>query len=257
MIYLNLELTDRCNVKCIMCGQAYSSNVHDTPDRYMSTETWSHLLEGLADVDEEISLCPHWLGDPTVHPEFAPMIREAFQRNTGNRLFRFFKVHTNGALLHRKDGIEAVLDCAASRGQAPDTFQFLHFSLDALTRDVFTHVKGVDLHQRTYANVLKLLRRRRERGLAWPKVTLAFVVMEENRRDAAPFLRFWRDTFAELGEEAPQVTWDWPIEARDTLYFRRLNHEDQDAATRLHRDVLVELGVIADHESGELMPGSF
>jgi len=256
MIYLNLELTDRCNLRCIMCGQAYSSNVHDTPDRYMSGETWTRLLEGLADVKDEVSLCPHWLGDPTAHPEFSPMIREAFDRNDGNRLFRHFKVHTNGALLHRKGGIDAVLDCASAPGQAPDTFQFLHLSLDAYHQDVFERVKGVDVREQTYDNTLQLLRRRAERRMEWPKVTVAFVVMEENRDDAAPFLDFWRRTFVELGSD-PQVTWDWPLEARDTIYFRRLNAADQDAATQLHLDVLVELGVISDRDAGARMPGSF
>jgi len=256
MIHLNLELTDRCNLRCIMCGQAMTSNVHDSPDRYMSRETWSRLLEGLADVGEEIALCPHWLGDPTVHPEFSDMIREAFERNADNRLFRHFKVHTNGALLDRRNGIDVVLDCAARSDQAPDTFEFVHFSLDAYSRDVFSRIKGVDARGRTYDNALRLLRSRQVMGLQWPKVTVAFVVMEENRHDAGDFLGFWRSTFEELGRPY-QVTWDWPVERLDTIYFRRLNHADQDAATQLHRKTLVDLGVIREANAGATMPRSF
>ncbi len=256
MIYLNLELTDRCNLRCVMCGQAWTDNVHDTPDRYMTRETWTRLLEGLATVGHDVSLCPHWLGDPTVHPDFTPMVAEAFERNRDNRLFRAFKVHTNGALLHRKGGVETMLACAARPDQQPDTFEFLHFSLDAFERDTFLRVKGVDVRNTAYDNALTLLRRRRELGLEWPKVTVAFVVMEENRHDAAPFLRFWRDTFEQL-DSRYQVTWDWPIERLDTIYFRRLNHEQQDAATALHKDVLLELGLITDADQGDTMARSF
>ena len=184
------------------------------------------------------------------------MVAEAFARNRDNRLFRHFKVPTNGALLDRNNGIETLLDCAARDDLAPDTFEFVHFSLDAYSPDVFRRIKGVDQRQRVYDNARQLLRRRRERGLLWPKVTVAFVVMQDNRHDARPFLEFWRGTFDGLGSDF-QVTWDWPVEPRDTIYFRRLNHAEQEAASRLHREVLLDLGVISRAEAAETMPRSF
>ncbi len=256
MIYLNLELTDRCNLRCTMCDQAWTTNVHDSPDRYMSEPTWRRLLEGLEGVEEEISLCPHWLGDPTVHPRFAPMLRWAFERNAGNRLFRHFKLHTNGVLLDRDDAIDTLLDCAERGDQHPDTLQFVHFSLDAHSADTWRRVKGAGGRQRAYDNVERLLAGRRQRGLLWPKVTVAFVVMEDNRGDAADFLRHWR---SRLGDPAagPQVLWDWPVEARDSIYFRRLNHSDQEAADRVHREVLLELGLIDRGDQARTMDRSF
>lgn len=256
MIYLNLELTDRCNLRCVMCDQAWNDRVHDAPDRNMSEDTWQHLLEGLEGVDEEISLCPHWLGDPTVHPRFTPMIRWAFERNAGNRLFRHFKLHTNGVLLDRDGGVDTLLDCAGRPDQEADTFQFVHFSLDAFAPEVWERVKGGGGRERAYANVLRLLRLRRERDLLWPKVTVAFVVMEENRGDAAAFLDHWQRTLGELGD-GPQLLWDWPVEARDSIYFRGLNHSDQDRADRIHREVLLELGLIDDPAQARTMDRSF
>ncbi len=256
MIYLNLELTDRCNLRCTMCDQAWSTNVHDTPDRYMTEETWQGLLDGLVDFDDEVSLCPHWLGDPTVHPRFAAMVRWAFEHNRDNRLFRHFKLHTNGVLLDRDGGIGTLLDCAGRDDQRPDTFQFVHLSLDAHSPEVWTRVKGAGGRDDAYRNALDLLELRRTRGLEWPKVTVAFVVMEENRRDAADFLAFWRHALGDAGGE-PQVLWDWPVEARDSIYFRGLNHADQDAADRLHRDVLLELGLIDDPAQARTMDRSF
>ncbi len=256
MIYLNLELTDRCNLRWVMCDQAWTANVHDSPDRYMAEETWQTLLEGLAGVDEEISLCPHWLGDPTVHPRFGPMLRWAFDRNGGNRLFRHFKLHTNGVLLDRDDAVETLLDCAAGAEQRQDTFQFVHFSLDAHTADTWRRVKGTGGRRRAYDNVIRLLAERRERGLDWPKVTVAFVVMEENRADAAAFLAHWREELDAYGD-GPQVLWDWPVEARDSIYFRRLNHSDQQAADRVHQEVLLELGLIEDGAQARTMDRSF
>ena len=242
MIYLNLELTDRCNLRCQMCGQAFTGTVHDDGRNDMAFDVWQTLLEGMADVPDEVSLCPHWLGEPTVHPRFTEMVHLAFRRNSGNRLFRFFKLHTNGVLLDRNDGIARLLDCAAREDQRPDTFQFVHFSLDAHDPAIYEQVKGADTGAAARANILELLRRRRQRGLTWPRVTVAFVVMPENRHDARAFLDFWSRTLEEAGGPF-QVTSDWPAAGQDAIYFRRLNWDDQDAADRLHREVLAELGL--------------
>ncbi len=256
MIYLNLELTDRCNLRCTMCGQALAGEVHAADEHLMSRATWSHLLEGLADVPDEVSLCPHWLGEPTVHPEFAAMITEAFERNAGNRLFRHFKLHTNGVLLDRDHGVEVLLDCAARADQREDTFQFVHMSLDALSPEVYRAVKGAPGRQRAYANTEHLLRRRAERGLRWPRVTVAFVVMPGNRGEAGAFLDHWRRVFDELGDGAV-LTSDWPDGTRDAIYFRRLNWDDQEAADALHRSVIRELGLPPHPADSGAGPRSF
>lgn len=241
-VHLNLELTDRCNLKCRMCGQFYMPEVHLAPETFMAWETWTALVEGLADFPEEVALCPHWLGEPTFHPEFDRFIRFAFERNQGNRLFREFKLHTN-AVKFDATRSENLLDCAAMAQQEADTFRFIHFSIDGLSRSTYKHVKGADQRDRVYRNILSFLDARKARAQFYPRITVAFIVMPENRHEATGFLHFWRDVFRDYGEE-PAVVQDWPQEVRDTLYFRRLNQEDQTDADQLHRDVLAELALL-------------
>lgn len=240
-IHLNLELTDRCNLKCRMCGQFYMDEVHLGPETFMQWETWKALIDGLAGFPEEVALCPHWLGEPTFHPEFDRFIRYAFEQNEGNRLFREFKLHTNGVRFDLSRA-ENLLECANRGGQRPDTFQFIHFSIDALSRPVYRHVKGADQRDRVYRNILTFLERRRSLGVFYPRITVAFIVMEENRADAPGFLSFWQQALT-VGGEAPAVVWDWPHEVRDTIYIRRLNTEDQPKADRLFQEVLETLGL--------------
>ena len=97
---VNLELTDHCNIRCKMCSQSLRDEAHGAPHRFMDFETWSRALEGLAGLGPVV-LCPHWLGEPTLHPEFDRFVRHAFSLNSQNRLFRHFKVHTNAVLLPR------------------------------------------------------------------------------------------------------------------------------------------------------------
>lgn len=65
-----LELTNVCNLNCIMCGRnaaTFQPTVFDL--------AWLNLLEPVADRVEEVTLMG-W-GEPTVHPQFADFLRWA------------------------------------------------------------------------------------------------------------------------------------------------------------------------------------
>jgi len=255
-INVNLEITDLCNIKCRMCGQAYNKKVHNLqPNSFMKWEVWQASIDGLADYEDEISLCPHWLGEPCLHPEFDRFIRYAFENNQDNRLFRHFKLHTNGTLLGL-DRIDTLLDCANMDTMADDTFRFVHFSVDAYTPRIYFDIKKYDLGARVYQNIVRLLERRVERGLRWPFVTAAFIVMPENQHEARWFLDYWARQFELLGLEF-DVVYDWPQRIMDNLYFRRLHQADQAAADRLHRITLDDLGLLPLDAPGTFIEESF
>lgn len=254
-INLNLELTDHCNIKCRMCSQSLRDEAHGVPMRFMDWDTWRHALQGLAAVDDDVHLCPHWLGEPTIHPQFDRFVEYAFAVNPGNRLFREFKLHTNGVVFG-EERARLLLRMANRGDQAPDTFRFLHFSLDAFSAESYRFVKGSDRRDQVYRNVERFLRLRAETGSPWPYVTIAFVVQEGNHHEAAAFAAHWRGLLTDLGREVV-LSWDWPDREVDTLYFRPLNTGDQAAADRLHAEVCRDLG-IADGGSDRLRrPESF
>ncbi len=238
-VYLNLELTDRCNLRCRMCGQAQADQVHEVPETFMTWETWVDILENLRGFRDDVSLCPHWLGEPTFHPEFDRFVAHAFSQNADNRLFREFKLHTNGVLFDRTRA-SLLLDCAARSDQAPDTFRLVHFSVDAFRRETYRAIKRGDYRDRVYENIARFLALRADRGLQFPKVTVAFIVMPENLEEVVAFVAYWRGL---LGE-AVELVGDWPSGLRDAIYLRRLNQADQEAADRLHREALARVGLV-------------
>jgi MoaA/NifB/PqqE/SkfB family radical SAM enzyme len=255
-INVNLEITDLCNIKCRMCGQAYNPKVHNLqPNSFMKWDVWKACIDALAAYDDPVSLCPHWLGEPCLHPEFDRFLRYAFDNNTDNRLFRHFKLHTNGSLLDQAR-VETVLDCANQDSMAEDTFRFVHFSVDAYTPAVYYRIKKYDYGERVYRNIVNLLERREARRLKWPLVTNAFIVMPENQHEAERYLAYWRRRFEQL--DLPfDVVYDWPQRLRDNLYFRRLHQADQAAADRLHRIVLDRLGLLPLDAEGSWIEESF
>ena len=255
-INLNLELTDLCNIKCRMCGQAENPKVHNLQaNSFMKWDVWKASIDALESYTDEVSLCPHWLGEPCLHPEFDRFVRYAFDNNEGNRLFRHFKLHTNGSLLNDAR-IETLLDCANRDSMAEDTFRFVHFSVDAFTPGVYYAIKKFDYGERVYRNIVRLMERREARGLKRPYVTNAFIVMPEHQHEAPWYLDYWATVFDRLGVKW-EIFYDWPTHETDNVYFRRLHQADQPAADRLHRIVLDQLGVLGLDEAGTFVEDSF
>lgn len=249
-VNLNLELTDHCNIRCRMCSQSLRDEAHGQPHRFMDWETWRHSLRGLADIDEDVHLCPHWLGEPTIHPDFDRMVEYAFAVNAGNRLFREFKLHTN-AVVFSEQRARLLVRLANAPGLAADTFRFVHFSIDAHSPAVYADVKGADKGRLVYKNVERFLRVRAELGGLRPFVTLAFVVQPGNAHEARAFRDHWRGLLEELGREVAQ-SWDWPAREVDTIYLRPLNCGEQQEADALHARVCRELGIAPPGDAARL-----
>lgn len=254
-ISVNLELTDHCNIKCKMCSQSMRDEAHGVPMRFMSWETWRDALAGLEGMEEDVHLCPHWLGEPTIHHQFDRFVEYAFARNPGSRLFREFKLHTNGVVFSEARS-RLLVQLANLDHLAPETFRFIHFSIDAFSPAVYREVKGADRGEQVYRNIRRFLQVREELGARLPLVTLAFVVQPENAHEARAFRDHWKQVLEGLGREVAQ-SHDWPSQSLDTLYFRRLNCGDQAAADALHARVARQLGIAAPGSGSLRVAGSF
>jgi molybdenum cofactor biosynthesis enzyme MoaA len=244
-INVNLELTDHCNIKCPMCSQSLRDDAHGAPKRFMSWATWRALLTGLEDMDEEVHLCPHWLGEPTIHPEFDAFIEYAFTLNEDFRLFREFKLHTN-AVVFDEDRARRLIDLAQLAGGDPPCFRTIHFSIDAFSAESYQKTKGADRREQVFRNVERFLRLRTDLGARAPLAHLAFVVQPDNFHEAGDFLDYWQTLMEELGLPL-DVCFDWPSGPNDAVYFRPLNCGDQDEADRLHRQVCQTLGLVGQN----------
>ena len=255
MIAVNLELTDHCNIRCKMCSQSMREEAHGVPERFMEWDTWTALLQGLEDMDDDVHLCPHWLGEPTIHPQFDQFVEYAFAVNTGGRLFQEFKLHTN-AVVFSAERAELLIRLANAPHVAPDCFRSIHFSIDAFSRDAYREVKGRDHRDKVFANVERFLRIRHAMKAERPYAHLAFVVQPDNADEALAYRDHWVDILRELGRPH-DICYDWPHRDRDALYYRPLNTADQDASDALHARVCRDLGLIDGDQQRLRAAGSF
>jgi MoaA/NifB/PqqE/SkfB family radical SAM enzyme len=109
-VSLNLHLTRRCNLKCVMCEQHRHTDGPTglswyDPQRELPLSTWVGLLDQVAAFRPRLYLTG---GEPTLYPHFVDLLTEAKRRG--------FVVHlqTNGTLLDRvadslvSEGVEMV-----------------------------------------------------------------------------------------------------------------------------------------------------
>ncbi len=226
-------------------------DAHGSAKKFMEWETWKQALNGLIGHPEEIHLCPHWLGEPTIHPEFDRFVEYAFAINNGNKIFREFKLHTNAVVFNAARS-RLLLRMASLPFMAKDTFRFIHFSIDAFSAESYKDVKGADRRDIVYKNIEQFLNIRKEMGLIRPHVALAFVVQPGNSHEAILFLNHWQKILTKL--DAPfKVCSDWPDTEMDHIYFRRLNSGNQDASDKLHAQTIesLEIGLVQKNRRPE------
>jgi molybdenum cofactor biosynthesis enzyme MoaA len=216
---------------------------HGSAMTFMDWSTWSKAINDLNLIDEPVHLCPHWLGEPTIHPNFDQFVEYAFAQNTNNRLFHEFKLHTN-AVVFSESRSRLLLHLANLQHQHASTFRFIHFSIDAFSEEVYKTVKGVDRQEKVYRNIKRFIELRHSLGYRYPLITLAFVVQPENAHEADEFLAYWESVLKPLGNEI-QLTTDWPSKECDAIYFRRLNCGNQSEADLLHHKTSERLGILA------------
>ena len=185
-VSLNLHLTRRCNLKCVMCEQHRHTpgptglSWYD-PRRELPLSAWVDLMDQVAAFRPRLYLTG---GEPTLYPHFAELLTEAKQRG--------FVVHlqTNGTLLDR------VADTLVATG-----VEMVTISLDG-PREVHDAIRGQEgAFQKTCTGIEALVAARERQGSPGPIILLNCVVS----KDSLPILDQMVPLAHELGADILQI----------------------------------------------------
>ncbi len=162
-----LEVTNICNSLCASCPLTYDQFLPFEPKHHMSWETFRHIVDQLPQIERAVL---HGIGEPMLNKDLPRFVSHLKTRGA-QVLF-----NTNGILLDRRRGdalVEAGLD-------------ELRISLDAVTPDLYTRLRGVDKLPMVIENLKAFVARH---GAGQPKVSLWFVGMQANLNQIPDFVR--------------------------------------------------------------------
>lgn len=195
---LVLELTNACNLNCIMCGR----NAADFKPTVFDMDNF-YSLEPLMDIAEEVTLMG-W-GEPTIHPHFIEML-EVINRHSARKYFC-----SNG--MNLKKIKNAIFD------HNVDVFAI---SLDGATDETNSRIRRGSKINEITEDLKDIVRIKKERGLKYPWINFVFCAMDSNIQELPDLVRL----AAEIGIEEVKVVYLTVFE-EDLLHETLWGHEDK------------------------------
>ncbi len=166
-IFVQIEPTVICNLKCKMCIAAFSKKEvsHLTLDKFKIIRREFPYLR-------KISLVG--VGEPLLNPELFEIIR--FAKKEKIRI----GFTTNGVLL-TKNNIEKILDCKCD---------WLNISIDGATKETYQKIRQGSDFELVINNVKELMRAKKGNKIA---VSIWFLGMKDNIKELAQMVRLVSD----------------------------------------------------------------
>lgn len=222
---LVFELTNLCNLNCIMCGR----NASDFKPTVFDME-WFRYFEPMFDTIEEVTLMG-W-GEPTMHPHFEEML-EIIDRHSARKYFC-----TNGMRLDKiKDAIFKY---------HVDVFAV---SLDGASEETNNRIRrGSDI-KKIEKELSEIVAYKKANDLSYPWINFVFCAMKSNLHELPDLVRL----AAKIGIEEVKVVY---LTAFDNELAKEVLWDCQDEVRKVFDEAIKvgdELGVILKlpHIQGE------
>lgn len=202
---LVFELTNACNLNCVMCGR----NAADFKPTMFDMNIF-RSFEPLMDTVEEVTLMG-W-GEPTIHPHFNEML-EIINKHSARKYFC-----SNGMNLQKIKN--AIFDYRV------DVFAI---SLDGATDETNGRIRRGSKIQQITEDLEEIVEIKKERGLKYPWINFVFCAMRSNIKELPDLVRL----AAKIGIEEVKVVYL-------TVFNEELMNESLWGQGKLVRDTFEE-----------------
>lgn len=167
---LRIEITNRCNLRCIICDRSAMTRATEAIDWDLFTKIAGEAVDwGIP----QIGL--NRFGEPMLHPRLPDMI--AFVKDRGGKMCEFV---TNGTLLDEKRG-RAVLEAGVDR---------VAVSVDGFTKQTYEHIRAGASHEEAMANINRYIELKKKINPR-SKLQLNYVVTNETAAEVRDFQKHW------------------------------------------------------------------
>jgi len=171
---LKLEVTSRCNARCVFCG-------HGPGGEDMTWELYTSVIDAFP---EALEVQPQWYGEPLLWPHLADGIRYAKER--GHEV----SFATNASLLSGS----LALDIAAAEPNE------IRYSVDSHIPEVFEAIRPPLSFETVKRNIEAFQRIKGD-----TRTRVALLETQETRKNIETSVRFWRKR-VDIAKARPEVS---------------------------------------------------
>lgn len=220
---LHLEVTNACNLRCVMCPRQSMDRPVGRMDRELFTEI-ARQLRPFRGAIESVALMG--LGEPFLHPELIELGRIAKQAG----LYRLY-TSTNATLLDEKRVAE-LLDA--------DVFDQLILSVDG-DQPTYEAIRPGCRYEVVEAGVERLLAAKQSRAMRRPAIELQILLMDQTETEIENFCARWTP----LLEPRDRIlikevdTFGGQVDDRRTESHRRREPTERFACRQLWKDLSI------------------
>lgn len=170
-ICLNIEPTNACNLKCIMC---YNNDVK-TKKGIMDLDLYKKIIDESSLYNLE-SIKLSWRGEPLLNSNIIEMIRYAKEKNVLDVSF-----NTN-ALLLTDELSEQLID---------SNLDMILFSVDGATKETYEKIRVGGDYDKMVKNIKRFLEIKKQKKSKFPYTRIQFVKMDENCNETELLVNTW------------------------------------------------------------------
>lgn len=184
---INIEPTNFCNQKCLFCPRGEMERDQGN----MKLDLFRKIVDDCE--GHKVKIWLQFMGEPFLNPALIEMVEYAHKKNVSQ-----VGLSTNASYLNAKN-ISLLLDSPLDR---------LELSLDAVDKDYFIHMRGIDEFDKVRTNMMNFLRQKKERGKTKPVTSVQFMRTTENQANRQQVIDFWKphlmqDDFIMMIDEVP------------------------------------------------------
>lgn len=199
---LTIELTNRCNLKCIMCPHPTMGNLKV---KDMDFKIFKKIVDEVCKFgDKKSNFTTVGLGEPLMYAKFPESMEYIKMKCPDASIY----LNTNGTLLNEEN---AKMLCKLLGGE-----DRLLISLNAGSRDVYEELMGGDKFDLVVNNIKNFLIIREKIGNG-PKVTLQLLKVKKTESEIEKFKNFWKPLLGRNDEIfiKPLLNWGGTVDIKD------------------------------------------
>jgi len=172
--HLDIELSDACNLRCVMCIQGIEDGVKGAGD--MDTGFAKALIDqGVPHGLRSIKV--NWRGEPALHRDLVEVIRYAKSKGILD-----VQMNTNG-IPYTPGRIREIILTGLDR---------VIISIDGATKETYERIRVRASYEKLRENVILFWKIRNELGRVKPFIRIQMVRMKDNAHEVTQFIEMWK-----------------------------------------------------------------